>query len=42
LDSSGFYRMIASLISERWAEDAQSSFSSLLREELNANRNGLH
>jgi len=37
-----FYRMIASLISERWAEDAQSSFSSLLREELNANRNGLH
>jgi hypothetical protein len=35
-----FYRMIASLISERWAEDAQSSFSSLLREELNAGVHG--
>jgi hypothetical protein len=35
-----FYRMIASLISERWAEDAQSSFSSLLREELNATVHG--
>jgi hypothetical protein len=35
-----FYRMIASLISDRWAEDAQSSFSSLLREELNAGVHG--
>ncbi len=35
-----FYRMIASLISDRWADDAQSSFSSLLREELNAGVHG--
>lgn len=31
-----FYRMIATLLSDRWSEDAQASYSALLREELNA------
>jgi hypothetical protein len=35
-----FYRMIAALISDRWSDDAQSSFSALLREELNAGVHG--
>ncbi len=34
-----FYRGIATLTADRWAEDAQASYSALLREELNA---GLH
>ncbi len=35
-----FYRVIASLIAARWAEDAQTSFSTLLREELHAGVHG--
>ena len=35
-----FYRMIASLVASRWSDDAQSSYSSLVREELNASVHG--
>jgi len=35
-----FYRMIASLVAARWSDDAQSSYSSLIREELNASVHG--
>ncbi len=34
-----FYRMIASLMFDRWSEDAQGSYSGLIREELTA---GIH
>jgi len=34
-----FYHMIASLMADRWSDDAQSSYFALLREELHA---GLH
>src|SRR5216684_508807 len=35
-----FYSRIASLIADRWTDDAQSSFAALLREELNAGVHG--
>src|ERR1043165_3101251 len=35
-----FYSMIASLIADRWSDDAQASYSALLREELNAGVHG--
>lgn len=35
-----FYRMIASLVADRWSDDAQASYSSLIREELNAGVHG--
>jgi hypothetical protein len=35
-----FYNKIATLIAERWLEDAQSSYSALLRDELNGSVHG--
>jgi hypothetical protein len=35
-----FYNMIASLIADRWPEDTQSSYSALLRDEVNAGVHG--
>ncbi len=35
-----FYRMIASLMADRWPEDAHSSYSGLVREELTAGVHG--
>ena len=35
-----FYHMIASLMADRWSEDAQASYFALLREELNAGVHG--
>ena len=35
-----FYSMIASLMADRWTEDAQASYSALLREELTAGVHG--